>query len=80
MIETQTTQKGQVTIPKPYRDKLGINAGTRLVWELHRDTLFCRRADRLTKGEAILARLAAGRKMNLSARQLLKLTRDYDSR
>jgi len=33
MVQSKITSKYQVTVPKDIRDKLGLKAGDRLVWE-----------------------------------------------
>ncbi len=40
------TKKGQVTIPKPYRDRLHINEGDSVHFEMKGDTLVLRRKER----------------------------------
>lgn len=40
------TSKGQVTIPKPLRDRLGLRAGTEVRFELHDDVIVLRKAVR----------------------------------
>ncbi len=35
MIATTLTSKGQATIPKPIRDRLGLKAGSRLVFDIN---------------------------------------------
>jgi AbrB family looped-hinge helix DNA binding protein len=36
-METTLTSKGQATIPKHIRDRLGLKAGSRLVFEVNKD-------------------------------------------
>ena len=40
------TKKGQVTIPKPFRDSLQINEGDSLVFEMKEDTLILKKKER----------------------------------
>jgi antitoxin PrlF len=56
MLST-VTDKGQVTLPKPIRDQLGIRAGTRIDFEVHADGSL--RARVLTRGSAGLFGLVA---------------------
>ena len=37
MVSTKVTRKGQVTIPKPVRDRLGITAGSDVEFHLEQD-------------------------------------------
>ncbi len=39
---TTVTSKGQFTIPKPLRERFGIEPGSRVVLEVRGDTLLCR--------------------------------------
>ncbi|MDA8230094.1 MAG: AbrB/MazE/SpoVT family DNA-binding domain-containing protein [Magnetospirillum sp.] len=48
-MATTVTRKGQVTIPKPVRDRLGIKAGSAVVFELAPD------------GRVVLIKVEAGR-------------------
>jgi antitoxin PrlF len=56
MLST-VTDKGQVTLPKPIRDQLGIRAGTRIDFEVQADGSL--RARVLTRGSAGLFGLVA---------------------
>jgi AbrB family looped-hinge helix DNA binding protein len=55
-MATRVTSKGQVTIPKPVRDHLGIRPGTAVAFELAED------------GRVILARAGAKPKKSRFAR------------
>jgi AbrB family looped-hinge helix DNA binding protein len=51
-MKSKVTEKGQVTIPKPLRESLGIKAGQELDFEEHEGALVARRvvpADPLRK-------------------------------
>ncbi len=54
------TKKGQVTIPKPYRDRLHIKEGDSLHFEMKGDTLILKRKER--KSILSLGGIAKGRK------------------
>jgi antitoxin PrlF len=56
MLST-VTDKGQVTLPKPIRDQLGIRAGTRIDFEVQADGSLMARV--LTRGSAGLFGLVA---------------------
>lgn len=55
------TKKGQVTIPKPFRDTLHIKEGDRLEFELRDDMLILRKKER--KSILSLGGIAKGRKV-----------------
>jgi AbrB family looped-hinge helix DNA binding protein len=55
------TKKGQVTIPKPYRDRLQIKEGDSLHFEMKDDVLILRRKER--KSLLSLGGIAKGRKI-----------------
>lgn len=44
MIDSTITAKGQTTVPKDVRDKLGIKPGTKLRWHLMPDGTLIMRA------------------------------------
>jgi AbrB family looped-hinge helix DNA binding protein len=55
------TKKGQVTIPKPYRDRLQIKEGDSLHFEMKDDVLILKRKER--KSLLSLGGIAKGRKI-----------------
>lgn len=55
------TQKGQVTIPKPFREKLHIKEGDTLIFEVKGDTLILKKKER--KSILSLGGIAKGRKV-----------------
>jgi AbrB family looped-hinge helix DNA binding protein len=57
------TKKGQVTIPKPFRDNLHIKEGDSLVFELKRDMLILKKMKR--KSILSLGGIAKGRKVGI---------------
>ena len=72
------TSKGQVTIPKPVRDLLGIEAGTRV--EFHRNAqgeIVLDRADG-KKPLSRFAKLRGSAKSGMSTDELMALTRGDD--
>jgi AbrB family looped-hinge helix DNA binding protein len=57
------TKKGQVTIPKPFRDNLHIKEGDSLVFELQGDMLILKKVER--KSILSLGGIAKGRKAGI---------------
>jgi AbrB family looped-hinge helix DNA binding protein len=55
------TKKGQVTIPKPFREKLLIKEGDSLMFEMKDDTLILKKRER--KSILSLGGIAKGRKV-----------------
>ncbi|RME28626.1 MAG: AbrB/MazE/SpoVT family DNA-binding domain-containing protein [Deltaproteobacteria bacterium] len=43
-MKSSISEKGQVTIPKPIRDRLGLKAGTLIEFELHEGVIVARKA------------------------------------
>ena len=75
----RVTSKGQVTIPQPIREQLGIVPGTEVEFELENDGARLRRADGRTRGAAIVARLSGALKdSEWTTDELMKLTRGED--
>ena len=74
-MATTVTSKGQVTIPKPVRDRLGIEAGSAVEFEMGADgrvVLVKVNADRpISRFEALRGRAGRG----LSTDQIMALTR-----
>jgi AbrB family looped-hinge helix DNA binding protein len=73
------TSKGQVTIPQAIRERLGLQPGTRIVFDVVGDSVRIRRADEQARGAALVAHLrSVGRRAagpRLSTDQILALTR-----
>jgi AbrB family looped-hinge helix DNA binding protein len=73
------TSKGQVTIPKSVRERLGFLQGTEV--EIFVDDNSARivkkskGAKKPTRGEMIVSRLGSGKKPNLSTDEIMRLTR-----
>ena len=66
------TKKGQVTIPKTLREKLHIQEGDSLVFEMKKDMLLLRKKER--KSILSLGGIAKGRKVGVGSE------RDYTKR
>lgn len=61
-METRVGERGQVTIPKALRDRLGIVPGTRLRFEAEDGRLVAVKADATDKLDAIYGRFGSGRR------------------
>lgn len=74
-MATNVTSKGQVTIPKPIRDRLGIKPGNAVEFELAADgqvvLVKVGRQRRVSRFEALRGRAGAG----LSTDEIMALTR-----
>ena len=77
-MPTHVTSKGQVTIPKPIRDRLGIVPGDTVAFELAPDgRIVLVKADRarpVSRFETLRGRAGAG----LSTDEIMALTRGED--
>lgn len=72
----RVTEKGQVTIPKDYRDRFGIGAGTEVVFDVVRGDLVVRKVDGVvTRGEQLAARLRGQGDVAMSTDEIMSLTR-----
>lgn len=73
---TVVTQKGQVTIPKRVRDRLGIRPGTTVEFELTEDGRFALlKAGRPARKRSPFARLRGVATGRMSTDEIMKLTR-----
>lgn len=75
------TVKGQVTVPKPVRDRLGLNPGSRVAFIVEADgRVTLRRADAEPPPASrfALARQAAKGRNSLTTAEIMKLTRGED--
>lgn len=57
------TKKGQVTIPKPFREQLHIKEGDSLIFDIREDILILKRKER--KSILSLGGIAKGRKVGV---------------
>jgi AbrB family looped-hinge helix DNA binding protein len=73
------TTKGQVTIPFAIRNRLGLQPGTEVVFDIVGDSVRIRKAERQGRGEALVSRMrAVGRQAagpHLTTDQIMALTR-----
>lgn len=71
------TSKGQVTIPKPVRDRLGINPGSKVDFELAEDgRAFLRKSGKRTVKPSRFERMRGTATSGLTTDQILALTRN----
>jgi antitoxin PrlF len=81
----RVSTKGQVTIPKPLRDRTGIEAGAEVEFGLDGDTITLKRSKPrkrpgLSRGEKLVAAIAgtATKNRHLSTDEIMKLLRGDD--
>lgn len=78
-MATTVTSKGQVTIPKPVRDLLGITAGTAVEFTLDRDgRVVLTRADSNARPVSRFERLRGVAGAGMSTDAIMALTRGED--
>jgi AbrB family looped-hinge helix DNA binding protein len=69
------TSKGQVTIPLEVRERLGLEPGTEVEFEVVGDAVRMRRAARQTRGRALVERLRGAATTRLTTDEILRHTR-----
>lgn len=75
-MPTHVTSKGQVTIPKPVRDLMGITTGSAVEFTLDADgRVILTRADEARHPPSRFARLRGSAGSGLSTDDILRLTR-----
>jgi AbrB family looped-hinge helix DNA binding protein len=75
-MAVKVTRKGQVTIPKPVRDRLGISAGTKVDFELAEDgRAFLRRVGKRTIRPSRFTRMRGTATSGLTTDEIMALTR-----
>ena len=78
-MTTTVTRKGQVTIPKPIRDRLGIRPGSRVEFELTEDgRAVLRKVGRTRVKPSRFERLRGSATVKLSTDEIMALTRGED--
>lgn len=78
-MATTLTTKGQVTIPKPIRDRLGLGPGSPVEFEIAEDgRVILRWADRAALVKSRFERLRGRATAGLSTDQIMALTRGED--
>lgn len=75
-MPTTVTSKGQVTIPKPIRDRLGIKPGTKVVFSLDKEgRAFLQTDDTKPPQPSRFERLRGTATKRLSTDEIMALTR-----
>lgn len=78
-MATTLTTRGQVTIPKPIRDRLGLGPGSAVEFEIAEDgRIILRRADRTVPARNRFERLRGRATAGLSTDQIMALMRGGD--
>ncbi len=72
----RVTEKGQVTIPKPLRDALGIGAGTEVEFERNDDAIIVRKVNGgHSRGRRLAERLRGHGDVRMTTDEIMALTR-----
>ena len=69
------TSKGQVTIPLPIREKLGLLPDTEVEFDIVGDTVRIRKAARQARGRDLVAHMRGRKTATLTTAQIMALTR-----
>ncbi|MES2664166.1 MAG: AbrB/MazE/SpoVT family DNA-binding domain-containing protein [Pseudomonadota bacterium] len=69
------TSKGQITIPKEFREALGLLPHTDVEFELVGDELRVRKAQKSIRGKNLLATMKGKSTVSMSTDEILQLTR-----
>ena len=78
-MATRLTTKGQVTIPKPIRDRLGLGPGSAVEFEIAEDgRVILSRANQTAPARNRFERLRGRATVGLSTDQIMALTRGED--
>lgn len=73
---TTVTSKGQVTIPKPMRDRLGIKPGTQVIFALDKaGRVYLEAADGGRPGRSRFEKLRGTANTRMSTDEIMALTR-----
>ena len=67
--------KGQVTVPLAIRERLGLLPGTEVEFEIDGDGAYLRRADGLSRGEALVTRIRGSATVRMTTDEIMALTR-----
>ena len=72
----QVTSKGQVTVPVEIRERLGIQPGTEVEFEIAGDTVVLRKAqDSRRRGRSIVARMRGKATVSMTTDEIMAMTR-----
>lgn len=69
------TSKGQITIPKEYREKLGLLPHTDVEFERVGDELRVRKASSSIRGKKLIDAMKGKSTLSMSTDEIIKLTR-----
>jgi antitoxin PrlF len=70
------TSKGQITIPKEFREALGLLPHTDVEFELIGDELRVRKAKQSVRGKKLLEAMAGKSTVSMSTDEIMQLTRE----
>jgi AbrB family looped-hinge helix DNA binding protein len=70
------TSKGQVTIPQAVRDRLGLQPGTRVDFEIEGDAVRVVKVAGGGRGPSLIARMRGTSTSRLTTDQIMALTRE----
>jgi AbrB family looped-hinge helix DNA binding protein len=71
----KVTTKGQVTIPREIRDRLGIHPGSTVEFAVDGDDVRLRKSADAGRGQAIVARMYGAATTSLTTDEIMALTR-----
>jgi antitoxin PrlF len=75
-MTVRVTRKGQVTIPKAVRDRLGIKPGSKLVFQITNDgRVFLRRVRKARARPSRIAKILGTATSGLTTDEIMALTR-----
>ncbi|MDA0909703.1 MAG: AbrB/MazE/SpoVT family DNA-binding domain-containing protein [Proteobacteria bacterium] len=69
------TSKGQITIPKEFREALGLLPHTDVQFERVGDELRVRKAEKSVRGKNLLEAMAGKSTISMSTNEIMQLTR-----
>jgi len=69
------TSKGQVTIPKKYREALGLLPHTHIEFECIGDELHIKKAKRIIRGRRMIESMIGKSTVSMSTDEIMRLTR-----
>ncbi|HVA11793.1 MAG TPA: AbrB/MazE/SpoVT family DNA-binding domain-containing protein [Stellaceae bacterium] len=72
---TKMTTKGQVTIPKRVRDRLGLKPGCNIDFDVEGERILLMPATKLTPKQSRFAKLRGSRKTGMTTEQWMTLLR-----
>ena len=69
------TSKGQITIPKKYREALGLLPHTHVEFECIGDQLHIKKAKQIVRGKRMIESMSGKSTVSMSTDEIMKLTR-----